>query len=44
MLISDYLLNVGPEKGKKILDSISEGPDREKWDLELSRILGHPLG
>jgi len=42
--MADYLLNVGPGEGKVILDTISSGPEREKWDWELEKILGHPVG
>jgi len=42
-LMADHLLKVDSGEGQKVLDQISEGPDKARWDMELEKILGHPI-
>lgn len=42
--MADHLLGEGPGSGKKFLDLLSSGPHVEKWDNELTKVLGHPPG
>jgi len=42
--MADHLLGVAFGGGKELLDLLSNSPEAEEWDKELTQVLGHPPG